>query len=93
MNTYPQFAGFKKSGTSEQAAKEVTPSINESQKKIIWLLHNIGPMTADEIAVHLHKTVLYTRPRLSELVAKKLIFDTGRTRKNASNKSATVWEA
>jgi hypothetical protein len=48
-------------------------------------------ITADECAEIMREGVLSIRPRVSELHADNLIFDTGARRKNRSGKSAIVW--
>lgn len=88
---YPHAAGSKRVGPSEDAAKAVTPTIKEAHRKILFALRADGPATADEIAERIGKTILYTRPRMSEMVNLGLIVETEVTRPNDSGKPATVW--
>ena len=49
--------------------------------------------TADEVAEIMGKSVLSIRPRISQLAAAGLIYDTGRRGKNNSGHSAIIWAA
>lgn len=88
-NTYPNCAGFKAHGTSEQAASSV--DAKTLQKLVIGALAQYGPMTSDEAAGKLGLNILSIRPRLSELRAQNRIVDTGERRKNASGRRAAVF--
>lgn len=90
--TYPLDPGFKRTGTSEAAAAAVAPRAQTLCEKVLALLEERA-LTADECATMLNKSVLSVRPRLSQLLARDLIEDTGRTRQNISGVSATVWRA
>ena len=90
---YPRVAGSKRVGPSEEAAKAVTQTIKDSHRKILDALMTYGPATADETAPRIGKSVLYTRPRFSEMHALGLIHETGERRKNDSGLSASVWTA
>lgn len=90
---YPESAGFKNKAEapSKQAAREITPSARQIRDQCYKLLKEY-PMTADEVAGVLGASVLYIRPRISELYAKGLIEDSLVRRTNNSGKSATVWK-
>jgi len=59
-------------------------------KYVVCALRSYGPLTADEIATITERSILYIRPRVSELRALHLIEPTGETRANASGKQADV---
>lgn len=89
---YPETPGYKKTGTSKDAAdsmREKAPSLR--QKVLEVLFHQ--DLTADECAAEIGKSLLSVRPRLTELLRLGKIFDTGATRANESGKQATVWRA
>lgn len=89
FNKYPNSAGYKRRGTSRDAARRIGNS-NTTHEKILAILRE-KPRTADEVAEALGRTVLYVRPRLSEMVAKGLICETGERRKNESGLNAACW--
>lgn len=89
---YPSKPGWKRTGTSRDAAKAITPRAPTLRDKVLALL-KADALTADECAAALKETVLSVRPRLSELVKMGLIYDTGVTSKNTSGVRAVVWRA
>lgn len=89
---YPVTAGYKRSGTSQDAAKAITPRAPTLRDRVLALLQK-DAMTADECASALNVTVLACRPRLSELSRMGLIYDTGLTSKNTSGVRASIWRA
>ncbi len=87
-NAYPVQAGFKRSGTSQEAAASVNaPTLRD---KVLAVLRH-GNYTADEVAEILEEPILSCRPRLSELLALGKIAETSQRRRNASGKFASVW--
>ena len=86
---YPNSAGFKRAGTSEQAAPS-RKSMGFGQRIVLAALLDRGASTADEIAEWTGSSIQYIRPRVSELRALHLIEPTGETRANASGKQADV---
>jgi predicted ArsR family transcriptional regulator len=56
-------------------------------------LEQSGPMTSDEVADMLGRTVLAVRPRLTELKLKGLVVDTGTRRANDSGRMAAEFKA
>ena len=92
---YPNAPGYKnkdKDGPSRKAASEIkeqAPTLREI------CLATLGkhPMTADEVATTIDRSVLSVRPRVAELAALGKIEDTGTRRTNSSGKLATVWRA
>jgi predicted Rossmann fold nucleotide-binding protein DprA/Smf involved in DNA uptake len=89
---YPNSPGFKREGTSSHAAKETQPHATTLRDSVLAALRQ-RPSTADEVAAAIGKTVLATRPRLSELRALGKIVETRDRRRNASGKMASVWRA
>ena len=87
---YPQGPGYKAEGTSKEAAEKVAGSSEANRGKILSYLWTTAPRTADEIAEHFGWSVLYTRPRVSELHKLKAIRKAGR-RRNDSGMSANTW--
>lgn len=89
---FPHSPGFKRGGTSERAAQQMQPQARTLRDSVLAALRR-RPSTADEVALAIGKTVLATRPRLSELSALGLIVETSERRRNASGKLAAVWRA
>lgn len=89
---YPDAPGYKRAGTSKDAAEEVLGENEKLRQACVECLWNM-PRTSDEVAAYLHKSILLIRPRMSELVAQGRIFETVERRKNVSGKSAIVWRA
>lgn len=90
--TYPQACGSKREGTSRQAAQQMQATAPTLRDKVLAALRQ-RPLTADETAAAIGKTILATRPRLSELSAAGLIVETSKRRRNSSGKLAAVWRA
>lgn len=89
---YPQACGFKRPGTSEQAAQQMQPQAGTLRAAVLAVLRQ-RPATADEVAAAIGKSILAVRPRLSELSATGRILETSERRRNASGKMAAVWRA
>jgi len=90
-STYPNAPGMKeRGGTSQEAAEKVAGTSERARGQILSLLWKMPPMTADEIAKEMNWTVLFCRPRVSELHAMKAIKKAGR-KKNESGMSAWTW--
>lgn len=100
---YPSAPGFKEHTTSRDAAKQIAASVREAHAEILKLLAerrqmnrkgllDVIGLTADQIATEMGWTILYTRPRVSELRALSKIKPTGERRKNASGMGAKVWD-
>ena len=87
---YPQTAGYKASGPSQEAA-ENTPA-ETLRDEVMEALRRHGPMTSDEIANKIDRSILAVRPRCSELYRLGKVTDTGMRRKNESGHTATVWK-
>jgi hypothetical protein len=90
FDVYPDSPGYKREGTSQEAAEAIKSRAKRLCSMVLEELTR-APGTADEIAQRLGEDRLSIRPRLSELAAKNLIVDSGTRRVNESGKSATVW--
>ena len=92
--TYPDAPGFKeKGGASEDAAKRLAPALKKNQTEALNALHRAGkPLTADELAEFLGKTIVSIRPRVSELRRLGLIVSTGERRASSFGQASTVWK-
>jgi len=88
---YPMRPGYKRRATSREAAEAMADKAPSLRDQCFSALCE-QPMTADEVAAVLGKSILSIRPRLSELVRLGCIRDTGRTAPNASGKNAVIWE-
>lgn len=86
---YPDTAGYKVGGTSQEAAQSTDAAT--LRDLVLERLVSHGDATADEIAVGLNCSRLAIRPRVSELRALDALFDSGQRRCNSSGKSAIVW--
>ncbi len=86
----PLFDKYKRAGTSKDAAEEMKSEASTLRHECFISIRTLAA-TADEVAYRLHSSVLAIRPRISELVARGKIEDSGIRRKNVSGKSATVW--
>lgn len=89
---YPEHPGFKARDTSRAAADSVAEKAPNLRDQVLAAIKS-RDMCADAVARQLGKSILSIRPRLSELVAKGLIEDTGRRTFNESGKRAIVWRA
>jgi predicted HTH transcriptional regulator len=89
---YPNVPGFKRRDTSQDAAAQMQHESSQLQTACLSVIVD-APSTADEVAETLRRSILTIRPRLSELVAKNKIEDSGVRRHNLSGKRAIVWQA
>lgn len=91
--TYPSSPGYKnkdKAGPSRKAALSIKPFALNLREKCFRAISQI-PMTADEVAGAIEKSILSVRPRIAELSKLGKIEDSGKRRANESGKVATVW--
>lgn len=86
---YPNVAGFKRFGTSSEAAQSI--DAKTLRAKVLEELCK-APGTADELAYRLHVDRLSIRPRCSELAALGQIEDSGIRHENSSGRRAVVWQ-
>lgn len=75
------------------AAEFCIKGLNSAKERVWQKIRQAGPtgMTTDEVAEALEMSVLYVRPRVSEMGKAGLVHDSGRQRYNASERLATVW--
>ena len=95
LDKYPNSPGYKnkaKDGPSRKAALEIKPKVPSLREQCFRIISQI-PMTADEVAECMEKSILSIRPRIAELSKLGKIEDSGRRRTNESGKIATVWRA
>lgn len=93
QDKYPQKPGHKRSGTSKEAAQIIAPKEKTLREQVLDMIKATGPMTPDECAGKMGKTVLSIRPRFSELALNGLIIETGERRSNSSGLKANVYKA
>lgn len=94
IEKFPHVAGFKQSGTSQEAAKSIENSGRAEllRTRCLYAIEDsIFGLTADETAEKLSESILSVRPRLSELRQRGFIRDSGVRRKNISGMTANVW--
>lgn len=90
---YPESPGFKKTGTSSDAARAIGTHSKKLREDVLAEFAKAAPagLTADEVAGRLGKRVLAIRPRVSELGKLEKIVRTGERRANESGLKADVW--
>lgn len=86
---YPDTAGYKVEGTSQEAANST--DAETLRELVLEQLLKGEELTADELAETLSIDRLAIRPRCSELRLYGLIEDSGERRLNISGKRAIVW--
>lgn len=89
---YPNAPGWKRDGTSQQAARSVAHQAGNLRDRVLQALRQ-RPSTADELAGILGETPFSIRPRVTELAKLGKILETDNRRRNASGRLATVWRA
>lgn len=67
--------------TRREARESIAPHEKALCVACLDTLRRFGPLTADEIAAHLERTIFTIRPRISELKAAGLVSDTGQRRR------------
>ena len=80
------------SATSRAAAERIEPKIGTKRAIVLAFLRN-GPATDEEMQRGIPMGANTQRPRRIELVAARLIRDSGRTRATSGGDQAVVWEA
>ena len=81
------------SATSRDAAEGMRPTASTDRAAVLALLTGkLSGMTDEEIQRKLKLNPSTERPRRIELVQAGKVRDSGRTRKTASGRAATVWE-
>lgn len=79
--------------TSIAAMRSVSGRSPNLRTRCWRVLDEHGPMTADEVAAELGESVLSVRPQFTLLTKENKIADTGKTRRNDSDRQAIVWRA
>lgn len=88
---YPERAGFKAEGTSQDAANAIEGSGQAARLRTAvlgWYARQDG--TADQCAAGLGESILSIRPRCSELLKQGRLYVTGRREKSSSGHSQNV---
>jgi len=89
---YPDVAGFKAPGPSEQAANTISGTAKTLREQVLKTISEApAGLSADAVADRLGKSVLSVRPRVSELRRLGEIRPTTQRAKNQSGMSATIW--
>jgi hypothetical protein len=83
------------SRTSMAAAEDIKPRVNEQCKAVLRALRRSrgGGLTDEQILQRSGLGPNTARPRRIDLTRMGLVRDSGRTRKTASGRPATVWVA
>lgn len=89
---YPRVPGHKKEGTSKISADSVAKEAKTLREQCLEVLKR-KQLTADEVAMYLHRSILSIRPRCSELIALGLVQETSFRRRNLSGHFANVLRA
>jgi hypothetical protein len=71
----------------------MTSRAERTRRAILDLLENGSALTADALAERLNLSILYVRPRVSELASQQRIIPSGERAPNASGKLAHKWMA
>lgn len=93
VGAYPTVAGAKEKGsTSELAAKAIESTDAKTLRKAcLEIMRHYGPISTDEAARMLQRSVLSVRPRFSELRAQGLIEPSSERTENDSGMTAKRW--
>lgn len=87
---YPASPGFKREGTSREAAEGVASKAATIRLRVLAELRK-GPATPEQVAKRLGEDLLGTRPRFSELSKAGKIEPTGERGKSQSGRTSMVW--
>jgi predicted ArsR family transcriptional regulator len=87
---YHDLPGYKELTTSKAAAESVAGGSAAARARVFRIIAR-SPATADEVAAALGLSVLYVRPRVSELREAGQIVPSGDRRPNDSGRMAAVW--
>src|SRR5688572_19770987 len=89
--TYPNTPGFRDLETSRQSAEKIATHAATVRDKVATLYKHGYVGTPDKIAAALGISILTVRPRVTELIKRGLLIDTGARQKNESGHSAKVY--
>ena len=88
---YPELAGFKAEGTSQEAANAIEGSGQAARLRTAVLgWYATHESTADECAAGFGESILSIRPRCSELLKQGHLYVTGLRRNSSSGHSQNV---
>jgi hypothetical protein len=88
---YPNRAGFKADGESQDAANAIEGSGQASRLRTAVLgFYGRRSGTADECAASLGESILSIRPRCSELLTQGKLYRTGERRKSSEGRAQAV---
>lgn len=88
---YPGRAGFKVSGTSQDAANAIEGSGQAGRLRMAVLgFYARQNGTPDECAAYLGESILSIRPRCSELLTQGRLYRTGERRKSSEGRAQNV---
>jgi predicted ArsR family transcriptional regulator len=71
----------------------MTSRAERTRRAILDLLADGSALTADALAERLDLSILYVRPRVSELVSQQRVVPSGECARNASGQLANKWMA
>lgn len=89
---YPHHPGHKARATARDAARAIGGRAPTLRQLALDVIRTAEGATADEVAEILGRSILSIRPRVSELAALGLIYETTVRRPNASSVMAIVWK-
>jgi hypothetical protein len=83
------------SATSVAAAEAIRPELGQLQQLALRLFRDAGEagLTDEELTARMERSASTARPRRIELVAARLVRDSGRVRPGKSGRGMTVWVA
>ena len=88
---YPERAGYKASGTSQEAAEGIEGCGTASRLRSAVLGYYASHTgTPDEAAAYLGESILSIRPRCTELVQQGKLYRTGDRRRSSEGRSQNV---
>ena len=88
---YPDRAGYKAPGTSQDAANAIEGSGQASRlRSAVLAFYGRRSGTADECAASLGESILSIRPRCSELLTAGKLYRTGERRKSSEGRAQAV---
>ena len=91
--TYPKRAGYKKLGTSSEAAKAMNPVLNQLQSQVLQAIRSSENGLSSDGVVNATGIPDYTaKPRISELIAHGLVVNSGKREVNSKGKNITIWK-
>ena len=83
-------AGHTGAGGRHPGGSRPEPALRPAHQHILEAFRAYGPMVPDELADRIGRSVLYVRPRCSELRAMGLLRATGESRRNPTSGLSAV---